>query len=136
MDVDLTPRPRGDDGAARGRPGGAGARWPSPSSSCLLGALSFVVFRGLTNATLYFYNADEAVERRDELGDRRFRLQGEVQDDVVETDAGARFTVAFNGVERRRSITRATRPTCSGPASRSCSRAAGTAKSSPATASW
>jgi cytochrome c-type biogenesis protein CcmE len=64
----------------------------------LLGALTFVVFRGLSSATLYFYSTDEAVERRDSLGERRFRVQGEVQDDVVETDGGARFTIAFDGV--------------------------------------
>ena len=136
MDIDLTPRTSADDG---GRPLRRRRR-RSPLAVALLvlllGALSFVVFRGLTNATLYFYNADEAVERRDELGDRRFRLQGEVQDDVVETDVGARFTVAFNGVERASSTTPATRPTCSGPASRSCSRAGGTARCSPATACW
>jgi cytochrome c-type biogenesis protein CcmE len=67
----------------------------------LLGALGFVVFRGLTNATLYFYNADEAVQRHDQLGERRFRLQGDVQDDVVETADGARFSVVFNGVTVR-----------------------------------
>jgi cytochrome c-type biogenesis protein CcmE len=105
VDLDLTPRtpaePEGPDHRPDGTSRPRRAR-RSPLAVALLvlvlGALSFVVFRGLTNATLYFYNADEAVERRDELGDRRFRLQGDVQDDVVETDRGARFTVAYNGV--------------------------------------
>lgn len=44
----------------------------------ICGALAFLVLQGLGNATTYFYNADEAVERRDELGDDRFRLQGTV----------------------------------------------------------
>jgi cytochrome c-type biogenesis protein CcmE len=104
VDLDLTPRtPAEPDGPDR--PAGAtrtGRRRRSPLAVALLvlllGALSFVVFRGLTNATLYFYNADEAVAKRDELGDRRFRVQGEVEDDVVETDRGARFTIAYNGV--------------------------------------
>ncbi|NDH75812.1 MAG: hypothetical protein EBY52_03485 [Actinobacteria bacterium] len=30
----------------------------------------------LASGSLFFYNADEAVERRDELGDERFTLQG------------------------------------------------------------
>ena len=99
MDVDLTPRTSGPDGDQRSA---STRRRMSPLAVALLvlllGALTFVVFRGLTNATLYFYNADEAVERRSELGDRRFRVQGEVQDGVEETANGARFTIVFDGV--------------------------------------
>jgi cytochrome c-type biogenesis protein CcmE len=91
MDLDLTPRTSASPRRRR-----------SPLAVALLvlllGALTFVVFRGLSSATLYFYNADEAVERRDSLGERRFRVQGEVQDDVVETDDGAGFTIVFNDV--------------------------------------
>src|SRR3546814_10117668 len=43
----------------------------------LLG-LGVVVWQGLTSASLYFYNADEAVEQRDELGGRRFRQSEEL----------------------------------------------------------
>ena len=39
------------------------------------GAVVFLVVN-LVSGSLYFYNADEAVERRDELGDDRFTLQG------------------------------------------------------------
>jgi cytochrome c-type biogenesis protein CcmE len=99
VDLDLTPRTSEPDP----EPPSGRRRRRSPLAVALLvlllGALSFVVFRGLTSATLYFYNADEAVERRDTLGDRRLRVQGEVQDDVVETDSGARFTIAFEGVD-------------------------------------
>lgn len=97
MDVDLTPRTAGEPG-----PDSSTRRRRSPLAVALLvlvlGALTFVLFRGLTNATLYYYNADEAVERREALGERRFRVQGDVQDDVVETENGARFSIAFNGV--------------------------------------
>ena len=66
----------------------------------LVGALGFVVWKGLSNATLYFRNADEAVADRQELGDRRFRLQGTVQDGTVQRDGErVRFVVAFNDVE-------------------------------------
>ena len=42
------------------------------------GALGFLVFQGLGNATLYFRTADEAVAQRAQLGDRRFRIEGDV----------------------------------------------------------
>ena len=59
----------------------------------------FVLWQGLSNATLYFYNADEAVEQRDELADDRFRLQGTVApDSLVEQPTGVEFDVQFNGV--------------------------------------
>lgn len=64
----------------------------------LLG-LGVVVWQGLTSASLYFYNADEAVAQRDDLADKRFRLQGTVLGSTIEqTDDGVDFTVAFNGV--------------------------------------
>jgi cytochrome c-type biogenesis protein CcmE len=97
VDLDLTPKTReGDTDGART------TKRRSPLAIAVLvlvlGALAFVVFRGLSSATLYFYNVDEAVERRDDLGDRRFRIQGEVQEGAVETDLGAEFTISFNGV--------------------------------------
>ena len=65
----------------------------------VLGGLGLVVYKGLSSASLYFYNADEAVEKRDELGDDRFRLQGTVLGSSIETTpAGVEFTVAYNGV--------------------------------------
>jgi cytochrome c-type biogenesis protein CcmE len=57
-----------------------------------------LMVKGLTDATVYFRNADEAVAEREELGDRRFRLQGTVVDDGVETDDGVNFDVQYNGV--------------------------------------
>lgn len=64
----------------------------------LVVALGLVAYRGLTDAALYFYNADEAVEQRSDLGDRRFRLQGSVQGDVRDTADGVAFSVRFNDV--------------------------------------
>jgi cytochrome c-type biogenesis protein CcmE len=61
--------------------------------------LGFLVVKGLDEATVYFRNADEAVADREELGDRRFRLQGSVTADPVETDDGVNFSVAYEGVE-------------------------------------
>lgn len=57
----------------------------------------FVVIQGLRNATLFFRNVDEAIAQRDELGDRRFRLQGRVLPLSVATDAGVTvFDVVHN----------------------------------------
>jgi cytochrome c-type biogenesis protein CcmE len=63
----------------------------------VLVVLGFLVFRGLSEATLYFRNVDEAVAQRDDLGTRRFRLQGTVTDEPTEADGEVRFPVAFNG---------------------------------------
>jgi cytochrome c-type biogenesis protein CcmE len=60
--------------------------------------LGFVVLNGLSGATLYFRNADEAVAQRDELGTRRFRLQGLVVDEPEIDGAVALFTVEYNDV--------------------------------------
>jgi cytochrome c-type biogenesis protein CcmE len=59
----------------------------------VLAALGFVVFRGLGNATLYFRTADEAVAQRQQLGDRRFRIEGSVVGGSVHQTANL---VAFN----------------------------------------
>jgi cytochrome c-type biogenesis protein CcmE len=66
----------------------------------VLGGLAFVATKALSDASLFFYNADEAVAKRAELGDSRFRLQGTVQDgSILDTGDGVDFVVAFNGVE-------------------------------------
>lgn len=61
--------------------------------------VAFVVMQGLGDATLYFRNVDEAVADRDDLGTRRFRLQGLVRDDVEQDGERVTFTLTFNGVD-------------------------------------
>jgi len=67
-------------------------RPPKPASSKLrilavvvivLGAIAFLVFKGLGDATVYFKTADEAVAEKESLGDRRFRVEGAVVTDSV-----------------------------------------------------
>jgi cytochrome c-type biogenesis protein CcmE len=61
------------------------------------GAAAFLVVKGLGDATTYFRNADEAVEARDELGTKRFRLQGTVvRDSVRERGDVVEFDVEFH----------------------------------------
>ena len=91
--MELTPRPAP---ATRRRR----SPWAYGALVVVLLGLGLVVYQGLTSASLYFYNADEAVAQRDDLGDKRFRLQGTVLGDTIEpTDDGVDFAVAFNGVQ-------------------------------------
>lgn len=62
-------------------------------------ALGYLVFQGLGNATLYFRTADEAVAQREQLGDRRFRIEGDVVDGSVrQVGNDVSFTLTKNDV--------------------------------------
>ena len=84
-------------------PGGPGPRRSSTRTYVavavlvvLLGGLGVVVFNGLTDAATFYYNVDEAVAKRDELGDQRFRMQGNaVAGSISQTDDGVEFVLAF-----------------------------------------
>lgn len=70
------------------------------AAAVVLGALVFLVYQGLGNATLYFRTADEAVAQRAELGERRFRIEGDVVPGSVQpVGDGVAFTIASKGVE-------------------------------------
>lgn len=67
--------------------------------------LVFVLLRTLGDAALFFYNADEAIARRGELVDQRFRVQGtpfgtpfstEIERDGRQETAVV-FPIAFDG---------------------------------------
>jgi cytochrome c-type biogenesis protein CcmE len=65
----------------------------------VLGAIAFLVFKGLGDATVYFKTADEAVAEKDELGDRRFRVEGAVvTDSVRQVGDGVEFEIISAGV--------------------------------------
>ena len=62
--------------------------------------VGIVAWQGLSNAALYFRTADEAVEQRESLGDRRFRVEGTVVPGSVEPDGVAvRFRIESNDVQ-------------------------------------
>jgi cytochrome c-type biogenesis protein CcmE len=63
----------------------------------LLIAAGFLIRQALATATQFYYNADEAVQKRDDLGTKRFRVQGTVIDDPRPTADAIVFTIAFNG---------------------------------------
>jgi cytochrome c-type biogenesis protein CcmE len=110
--VELTPRTLdGDDLAAEDldgapdtplrplRPRRTPRRWlPLAVLAVVLLGLAGLVYKGLSDATLYFRNADEAVAQRDELGDRRFRLQGTVAGEPVVDGDTVTFEVVYGGV--------------------------------------
>jgi cytochrome c-type biogenesis protein CcmE len=57
-----------------------------------------LLVRSLGNATLYFYQANEAVAQKAELADKRFRLFGTVDGSTVQRTAdGVTFTVSYAG---------------------------------------
>jgi cytochrome c-type biogenesis protein CcmE len=93
--------PSGLDLSPRDVPTRRRRRWPAYLViGLIVVGIGFVATRALTDATLFFYNADEAVERRDQLGTDRFRLQGTVEDGTIsEIPNGVEFAVVFNGVE-------------------------------------
>jgi len=66
----------------------------------VLAALGFLVFQGLGNATLYFRTADEAVAQKSQLGERRFRIEGDVVDgSVQQVGNGVSFMLTSKSVE-------------------------------------
>lgn len=98
--LDLSPRTTATDAG----PSPARTRRRRPVGAYLALAavvlgVAFVVMQGLGDATLYFRNVDEAVADRDDLGTRRFRLQGLVGDDVEEDGERVTFTLRFNGAD-------------------------------------
>jgi cytochrome c-type biogenesis protein CcmE len=62
----------------------------------ILAAVGFLLYKGLGDATTYFRNVDEALAQRDDLGAKRFRLQGTVVPGSLEREADPMtFAVAF-----------------------------------------
>lgn len=97
--MELTPRTTPERDGTATPPRRRRSPWAYGVLVVVLIGLGVVVWQGLTSASLYFYNADEAVEQRAELGDRRFRLQGTVlADSITADDDGVAFTVAYDGV--------------------------------------
>lgn len=93
--LDLTPRVR--DAEKRGS-----RTLPVFVLVVVLIVIGFVLFQGLSGATLFVRTADDAVTDRQETGDRRFRLTGSpiaVTDETFELDGdtSVRFSIACDG---------------------------------------
>ena len=93
--LDLTPRDDGTPLAPR-----RGRSWKAIALLVVvLGVLGVVLFQGLSNATTYFYNVDDAVAKRADIGVKRIRVQGNVVDgSVVRDGGGVTFDLRFGDV--------------------------------------
>ena len=94
-DLDLTPRIR--DAEKRGS-----RTVPALVLVVVLLVVGFVLFQGLSGATLFVRTADDAVADREETGERRFRLTGSpiaLTDEQFELggETSVRFSIACDG---------------------------------------
>ena len=64
----------------------------------ILAALVFLAVQGLSNATIYFKTADQAVAGKASLGSKVFRIEGTVDNDVTRSGQTVRFGLTANGV--------------------------------------
>lgn len=95
--LDVSPRVRTSTGTGSG---GSRKALAIGAVVLLVAALGVVLFNGLNDAALFYYNVDEALAKRDELGDSRFRMQGNVVDgSIKETADGVQFVLAFHDAE-------------------------------------
>lgn len=79
-------------------------RWLASTIATLAAvAVGVLMFNLLGDAALFFYNVDEAVAKRDELGERRFKVQGtplNTPSATFKDDLPAlSFTIGFNNTE-------------------------------------
>ena len=91
--LDLTPRTVSVAAGARRRRRGVGPLLVAG----LLVVAALIVWQFLTNATLYFCNADEVGHRSECSGTKRFRLQGTVVTGSIAQGTPMTFVVSFNG---------------------------------------
>jgi cytochrome c-type biogenesis protein CcmE len=64
----------------------------------ILGAIGYLAFQGLTNATEYFLTTKQAVAQRASLGTKPFRIEGNVERDVTKVGGKLHFKIYSQGV--------------------------------------
>ncbi len=65
----------------------------------IVGALGFLIERGLSNAINYYLTANQAVAQRAQLGDKDFRIQGTVLPGVHEVGTTLEFAITSHNVD-------------------------------------
>jgi cytochrome c-type biogenesis protein CcmE len=64
----------------------------------ILGAIGFLAFQGLTNATEYFLTTKQAVAQKVSLGTKPFRIEGNVERGVTTVGGKLHFKIYSQGV--------------------------------------
>jgi len=101
--MDVTPRTSAPEAPApgtKGRPARSKGRGMVAAIVlvAVLGGTGFLLVKQIGAASLYYYNADEAVAKKTSLGDRRFRIQGTFTGSKSDLASGdVKFAIAFNG---------------------------------------
>jgi cytochrome c-type biogenesis protein CcmE len=65
----------------------------------IIGALGFLIERGLANAIDYYLTANQAVAQRAQLGDKDFRIQGTVLPGVHQVGTTLEFAITSHNVD-------------------------------------
>lgn len=68
------------------------------AAAVVAGALSFLLFEGLGNATEYYKTVPQAVDARASLGTSQFRIMGTVDDNVRQVGSSTEFSISYSGV--------------------------------------
>ncbi|MGA3217752.1 MAG: cytochrome c maturation protein CcmE [Acidimicrobiales bacterium] len=84
------PRPRRSLGTRRQR---------VVAAAVIVGALAFLLGRGLTNAMEYYLTAKQAIAQRAQLGQEDFRIQGTVLPGLRQVGATLHFAIGSGSVE-------------------------------------
>jgi cytochrome c-type biogenesis protein CcmE len=98
--VDLSPRTITEPTAPAPRTRARRRRaWPwAIVLGLVFAAAAIILFQGLSNATVYFCNANEVGQRSDCMPGKRFRVQGTVlQGSVQRVDADTNFDITYAG---------------------------------------
>jgi cytochrome c-type biogenesis protein CcmE len=64
----------------------------------IVGALGFLLFRGLTNALDYYLTTNQAVAQRAQLGESDFRIQGTVMPGLRQVGTALHFSITSHHV--------------------------------------
>lgn len=98
--LDLTPRTVAV--ASKGTASGPRKIVPIIVGIVVVGAIAVLLITQLAGAATYFYNVDDAVAKKSEIGDKRIRLQGNVikGSEIGRTqDSVQGYVIAYNGVQ-------------------------------------
>jgi cytochrome c-type biogenesis protein CcmE len=98
LQVPVPPAPPARPGGPRYRASLANRRRLLVAVVVVVGAVGYLLYQGLDNATMYFRTADQAVADKGALGTRRFRIEGTVDPGLHNEGTSVDFEITANGV--------------------------------------